>query len=101
MLTITENASKEIENGLAENNEPWLRISVQGGGCSGFNYVFDFEQTKNEDDFEIGKVLVDSMSAQYLGGATVDYVEDLMGSQFTITNPNAQTTCGCGSSFSV
>jgi iron-sulfur cluster insertion protein len=101
MLTLTENAIKEIEMGLAENNEPWLRISIQGGGCSGFNYVFDFEQTKNEDDFEIGKVLVDSMSAQYLDGAVVDYVEDLMGSQFTIKNPNAQTTCGCGSSFSV
>ena len=101
MLTVTEVAQKEIEMGLAENNEPYLRISIQGGGCSGFNYVFDFEQTKNEDDFEIGKVLVDAMSAQYLEGATVDYVEDLMGSQFTINNPNATTTCGCGSSFSV
>ena len=101
MLTLTENAIKEIDQGLAENSEPWLRISIQGGGCSGFNYVFDFEQTKNEDDFEIGKVLVDSMSAQYLEGAVVDYVEDLMGSQFTIKNPNASTTCGCGSSFSV
>ena len=101
MLTITENAVKEIAQGLEENNEPWLRISIQGGGCSGFNYVFDFEQNKEEDDFEIGKVLVDSMSMEYLRGATVDYVEDLMGSQFTIKNPNAQTTCGCGSSFSV
>ena len=101
MLTVTEIAQKEIEMGLAENNEPYLRISIQGGGCSGFNYVFDFEQTKNEDDFEIGKVLVDAMSAQYLEGATVDYVDDLMGSQFTISNPNATTTCGCGSSFSV
>jgi iron-sulfur cluster insertion protein len=101
MLTITENAEKEIAQGLAENNEPWLRISIQGGGCSGFNYVFDFEQTKGEDDFEFGRVLVDSMSAQYLEGATVDYVEDLMGSQFTISNPQATTTCGCGSSFSV
>jgi iron-sulfur cluster insertion protein len=101
MITITENAEKEIEQGLAENNEPWLRISIQGGGCSGFNYVFDFEQTKGEDDFEFGKVLVDSMSAQYLEGATVDYVDDIMGSQFTISNPQATTTCGCGSSFSV
>jgi iron-sulfur cluster insertion protein len=101
MLTITENAENEIAQGLAENNEPWLRISIQGGGCSGFNYVFDFEQTKGEDDFEFGRVLVDSMSAQYLEGATVDYVEDLMGSQFTISNPQATTTCGCGSSFSV
>ena len=101
MLTITEKAVSEIEQGLAESNEPYLRISIKGGGCSGFSYVFDFEQTKNEDDFEVGKVLVDSMSAMYLEGAVVDYVEDLMGSQFTIKNPNATTTCGCGSSFSV
>jgi iron-sulfur cluster insertion protein len=101
MLTITETAVAEIAQGLEENNEPWLRISVQGGGCSGFSYVFDFEQKQEEDDFVLGKVLVDSMSMQYLDGATVDYVEDLMGSQFTIKNPNAQTTCGCGSSFSV
>jgi iron-sulfur cluster insertion protein len=101
MITITENASKEIDQGLAENNEPYLRISVQGGGCSGFQYVFDFEQTKEEDDFEVGKVLIDAMSMQYLSEAVVDYVEDLMGSQFVIKNPNAQTTCGCGSSFSV
>jgi iron-sulfur cluster insertion protein len=101
MITITENAVKEIEMGLAENNEPYLRISVQGGGCSGFQYVFDFEQTKNEDDMELGRVLIDSMSLMYLDEATVDYVEDLMGAQFVIKNPNAQTTCGCGSSFSV
>lgn len=100
MITITENATNEIKTGLAENSEPWLRISIQGGGCSGFNYVFDFEQTKNEDDFEFGQVLVDSISMQYLSGAVLDYVEDSMGAQFTIKNPNAQTTCGCGSSFS-
>ena len=101
MITITENAVKEIDMGLAENAEPYLRISIQGGGCSGFNYVFDFEQAKEEDDFELGKVLIDSMSMQYLSGATLDYQEDDMGSQFVIKNPNAQTTCGCGSSFSV
>lgn len=101
MLTITDSALNEITTGLTDSEEPYLRISVQGGGCSGFNYVFDFEQTKNEDDFEIGQVLVDSLSMQYLSGATVDYVEDLMGSQFVIKNPNAQSTCGCGSSFSV
>lgn len=101
MITITENANKQIEEGLAESNEPYLRISVQGGGCSGFQYVFDFEQNKLEDDFEIGKVLVDSMSMMYLNEAVVDYVEDLMGSQFVIKNPNAQTSCGCGSSFSI
>lgn len=101
MITITENANKQIEEGLAESAEPYLRISVQGGGCSGMQYVFDFEQNKLEDDFEIGKVLVDSMSMMYLNEAVVDYVEDAMGSQFVIKNPNAQTSCGCGSSFSI
>ena len=101
MITITDNALKEIDQGLAENNEPFLRISVQGGGCSGMQYVFDFEQSKEEDDFEIGKVLVDSMSMMYLNDAVVDFVDDLMGSQFVIKNPNATTTCGCGSSFAV
>lgn len=101
MLIITENAEKEILTGLEENSEPFLRISIQGGGCSGFNYVFDFEQQQQEDDFLIGKVIIDAMSAQYLQGATLDYVEDDMGSQFTLKNPNATTTCGCGSSFSI
>ena len=103
MITITELALSEITMGLAENDEEFLRIAVTGVGCSGMNYVFDFEQTKGEDDFEFGdgKVLVDSISIAYLTGATVDYVDDIMGSQFVIKNPNAQTTCGCGSSFSV
>jgi iron-sulfur cluster assembly accessory protein len=101
MINITENAVKEIEQVLAESNEQYLRISVQGGGCSGFQYAFDFEKQKSEDDVEIGKVLVDGMSMMYLSGATVDYVEDLMGSSFNIKNPNAETTCGCGSSFSM
>ncbi len=101
MITITENAAKEIETGLTENNEPYLRISIQGGGCAGFNYVFDFEQTKAEDDYENGRVLIDPLSMQYLDGATLDYKEDIMGSQFVIQNPNATTKCGCGSSFGV
>jgi iron-sulfur cluster assembly accessory protein len=100
MITITDVAETEINGILAENKEPYLRISIQGGGCSGFSYVFDFAQEKMEDDFEFGKVLVDSMSMTYLQGAKVDYVDDLMGSSFNIVNPNAQTTCGCGSSFS-
>jgi iron-sulfur cluster insertion protein len=78
---------------------------VQGGGCSGFSYGFTLDEMKNEDDFEfvVGStsVLVDVMSAQYVQGATVDYIEDLMGSEFKIINPNAVSTCGCGSSFSV
>ena len=101
MITLTDNAQTEIETVLKESNEQFLRISIQGGGCSGFNYVFDFAKTKEEDDFEFGQVLVDSLSMQYLQGATVDYIEDIMGSSFNIENPNAQTTCGCGSSFSV
>ena len=78
---------------------------VQGGGCSGFQYGFTFDSDKNEDDFEIEagqtQVLVDSMSMQYVQGATIDYVEDLMGAQFKIKNPNATGSCGCGSSFSM
>lgn len=101
MITITETAEKEIQMVLDESKEKFLRISIQGGGCSGFNYVFDFAQNKEEDDFEFGRVLVDSMSMTYLQGAKVDYIDDLMGSSFNIENPNAQTTCGCGSSFGV
>jgi iron-sulfur cluster insertion protein len=101
MITITEDAMKEIDMNLDESSEPYLRIAVQGGGCSGFQYVFDFEKNKAEDDFEFGRVLVDSMSMQYLSGATIKFEESLMGSSFVIDNPNTQTTCGCGSSFSV
>ena len=98
MITLTENATNKIQDLLLENQEDYLRISVQGGGCSGFTYAFVFDD-KQEDDFAFGKVLVDSMSIQYMQGATLDYLEDLMGSQFTVLNPNAQSTCGCGSSF--
>ena len=77
---------------------------VQGGGCSGMQYGFTLDAEKNEDDFEIpfstSSVLIDAMSMQYVTGATIDYKDDLSGSQFVIQNPNAQTTCGCGSSFS-
>lgn len=107
MITLTENAKAKIIDLLAEENNPklYLRTFVQGGGCSGMSYGFTFDEERNEDDFEIVedgvKVIVDSMSMQYLEGATVDYKEELMGSSFTIRNPNATTTCGCGSSFSV
>jgi len=73
---------------------------VKGGGCSGFQYGFTLDETVNEDDFEVDGVLVDAMSMQYMTGATIDYREDAMGSSFNISNPNAETTCGCGSSFS-
>jgi iron-sulfur cluster insertion protein len=107
MITITESAKTKIQDLLLEEGNPdlFLRTFVQGGGCSGMSYGFTFDEVINEDDFEIPlenfKVLVDSMSMQYLQGASIDYKEDLHGSEFVIKNPNAQTTCGCGSSFSV
>lgn len=106
MITITKNASDQINTILAEENNPKarIRVFVQGGGCSGMQYGFAIDEDQNEDDFEIPagslNILVDSISAQYLENASIDYVEDLNGSQFKINNPNAQTTCGCGSSFS-
>ena len=107
MITITENAQTKIADILSEENNPSLKLRtfVQGGGCSGMSYGFTLEEEQNEDDFEfpVGnfKVLVDAMSMQYLQGASIDYKEDLSGSQFSISNPNAETSCGCGSSFSV
>jgi iron-sulfur cluster insertion protein len=107
MITITESALAKVADILAEENNPAvkLRTFVQGGGCSGFSYGFTLDEEQNEDDFVIEKpgavIIVDSMSMQYLQGATIDYKEELMGSQFVISNPNAQSTCGCGSSFSV
>lgn len=104
MLNVTESAKSQLQEYLDEENR-YLRIYVEGGGCSGFQYGFDMEESAGEDDFEIPmenfSILVDSMSMQYLHGATLDFSDDLMGSSFVIKNPNAQTTCGCGSSFSV
>ena len=107
MMTLTENAVVKIQDILAEENNPdiRLRVFVQGGGCSGFSYGFTLDEMQNEDDFIIEQsglaVLVDALSSQYLQGADVDYRENITGSQFVIKNPNAQSTCGCGSSFSV
>ena len=103
MISITSNALNKISELLAEENNPKLKIRtfVQGGGCSGMSYGFTFDEEQTEEDFNIEGVLVDSISMQYLSGATIDYKDDLSGSQFVILNPNAQTTCGCGSSFSV
>jgi iron-sulfur cluster insertion protein len=107
MIDITEAAKTKIVDLLIDENNPNLKLRtfVQGGGCSGFSYGFTFDEEQNEDDFEfdIGncKLLVDSMSMQYLQGAVIDYKEEIMGSQFVIKNPNATTTCGCGSSFAV
>lgn len=107
MIEVTETAAKKITDLLAEENNPKLKLRtfVQGGGCSGFQYGFTFDEKQAEDDFVIERpgmtLLVDAMSMQYLSGATIDYKEELMGSSFTIKNPQAQSTCGCGSSFSV
>ena len=107
MITISESAKEKIKELLLQENNPnlSLRTFVQGGGCSGFQYGFTFDEEQNEDDFEIPldehRVLVDAMSMQYLQGAEIDYKEDLMGSSFNIKNPNAVSQCGCGSSFSV
>lgn len=106
MIELTDTAVDKIRELLAEENNPdlKLRIFVQGGGCSGMSYGFTFDEMTNEDDFDLNingvHLLVDSMSSQYLQGAKINYKEDLMGSSFAIENPNAQTTCGCGSSFS-
>ena len=107
MITISESARVKITDLLAEENNPNLKLRtfVQGGGCSGFSYGFTFDEEQNEDDFEFPlgewKVLVDAMSMQYLNGAEVDYKDELQGSSFVIRNPNSETTCGCGSSFSI
>lgn len=106
-MTITESAAAKIADLVAEQNTPGLKLRtfVQGGGCSGFSYGFTFDEEQNEDDFVIEKngvtILVDAMSMQYLQGAEIDFRDDIMGSSFSIKNPNAQTTCGCGSSFGI
>ncbi len=106
MITITENVDTKVSQILQDESEATsLRVFVQGGGCSGMQYGFVLETEQNEDDFVIEqqgvKYLVDAMSMQYLQGAVIDYKEDFEGSNFVISNPNAQTSCGCGSSFSV
>jgi iron-sulfur cluster insertion protein len=105
-LVFTNAAAKKVSELIAEEGNPelMLRIYVQGGGCSGFQYGFTFDETVNEGDEQIVTdgvtLLIDPMSIQYLMGAEVDYSEGLQGAQFVIRNPNATTTCGCGSSFS-
>ncbi len=105
-LIFTDSAAAKVADLIAEEGNPELklRVFVQGGGCSGFQYGFTFDDAVNEDDTAFDKngvtLLVDSMSFQYLVGAEIDYKEDINGSQFVIKNPGATSTCGCGSSFS-
>ncbi|KAF0202371.1 MAG: iron-sulfur cluster insertion [Gallionellaceae bacterium] len=107
LLLFTDNAANKVKQLIEEegNAELKLRVFVSGGGCSGFQYGFTFDEVSNEDDTVLDKngvkLLIDPMSFQYLAGAEIDYQEGLEGSQFVIKNPNATTTCGCGSSFSV
>jgi iron-sulfur cluster insertion protein len=106
-LLFTEAAARKVHELIAEEGNPALklRVYINGGGCSGFQYGFTFDEAQAEDDFAIERegvtLLCDPLSLQYLTGAQVDYAENLSGSQFVISNPNAKTTCGCGSSFSV
>ena len=106
-LVFTDNAAKKVKELIEEEGSPdlKLRVFVSGGGCSGFQYGFTFEEEVNEDDTQVMKdtvtLLIDPMSLQYLMGAEIDYTDSLQGSQFVIRNPQATSTCGCGSSFSV
>ena len=106
-LIFTDNAAKKVKELIEEEGSPdlKLRVFVSGGGCSGFQYGFTFEEEVNDDDTQVQKdtvtLLIDPMSLQYLMGAEIDYQDNLQGSQFVIRNPQAQSTCGCGSSFSV
>jgi len=105
-INFSDNAVKKVKELIEEEGTPdlKLRVFVSGGGCSGFQYGFSFEETMNEDDTKVEKdnvvLLIDPMSLQYLTGAEIDYQDNVQGSQFVIKNPNATTTCGCGSSFS-
>lgn len=106
-VVFTESAANKVAQLIEEegNDNLKLRVFISGGGCSGFQYGFTFDESANEDDTKVEKggvmLLIDPMSFQYLVGAEIDYKEDLEGAQFIIRNPNASTTCGCGSSFSV
>ena len=107
MLSLTDSAAQKVRRLREEegDKELMLRVYVTGGGCSGFSYGFRFDSDMNEDDanFDNGDVtlVIDSLSYQYLQGSTVDYTEGLEGARFIVDNPNATTSCGCGSSFSI
>lgn len=106
-LVFTDSAAGKVKELINEEGNPglMLRVFINGGGCSGFQYGFTFEEEAKEDDTRVSKndvtLLIDPLSFQYLVGAEIDYTEGLQGSQFVIRNPNAKTTCGCGSSFGV
>ena len=106
MFDVSNNAIKRIEEvSLKDKEKKFFRISVDGGGCQGFSYKFNFDKDMKNDDqvFEFGgiKVLIDKTSLSFIEGSQLDFVEDMIGSYFKITNPNANSTCGCGTSFSI
>ena len=106
-ITVTESAAKRIVHLIANDGEPgqMLRVSVSGGGCSGFQYGFSFDGTVNEDDITFARdqatVVIDEVSLGLLAGSEIDFVEDLIGSFFQVNNPQATSSCGCGASFSI
>jgi iron-sulfur cluster assembly accessory protein len=105
-VTVSARAARRIGEILkGEEAGAMLRVSVEGGGCSGFQYKFDIEHAKADDDIEVARdgavVLIDPMSLKYLAGSEIDFVDDLIGASFKVANPNATASCGCGTSFSV
>jgi iron-sulfur cluster assembly accessory protein len=105
-VTVSARAARRIGEILkGEGAGAMLRVSVEGGGCSGFQYKFDIERAKAEDDFEIARegavVLIDPTSLQFMAGAEIDFVDDLIGASFKVANPNATASCGCGTSFAI
>jgi iron-sulfur cluster insertion protein len=104
-ITLSEAAARQIKAVLASQNKAFLRVSVVGGGCSGFSYKYDLEAEAAEDDLRIERdgatVLVDPMSVEFLASSEIDYVDELIGASFQIRNPNAVAACGCGVSFAV
>ena len=101
-IKFTDNALKQIQNLLSKKDEgSFFRIAIKGGGCSGFQYEFTFEQFKNEDDLTFKNILIDKTSADLLKDSEVDYVSELMGESFKISNPQTKSSCGCGVSFSL
>jgi iron-sulfur cluster assembly accessory protein len=104
-VTVTERAARRIGEILQSEPGAMLRVSVEGGGCSGFQYKFDVDRAKGEDDVTIDRdgvtVLIDAVSLQFLAGSQIDFVDDLIGASFKVNNPQAKASCGCGTSFSL